>query len=319
MDKGASGILSRLSLREVFEIIGLTIVFILLTLVSLIEDLSIFGYSVFDFRIIHVVIALIPLLILLVVIGDLEEIRGPMGVSLSIRSEANRSINPVPHNARVDFISGPTLQKGSLEKNSVQRNPDSEAFENQSPMGSTVDERDPAGFDESISEILDIDIDENQLNQEQRTELTNYALIYQAIEESAAVVLSFEIGYPNYDISAISDYMEIILRHSSVHHILFINNTHQFECLMNVTDFNDYCSSLWTNPVDDIESGDILEDSRVITESVHLEATNKVALEKMNKADKNLLAVVDNGEEFRGFISQEQITREVLTTLFSDA
>jgi F0F1-type ATP synthase delta subunit len=38
----------------------------------------------------------------------------------------------------------------------------------------------------------------------------------------------------------------------------------------------------------------------------------------MNEQSQNLLAVVDQNENFRGYVSQEQITREVLANLFSE-
>jgi hypothetical protein len=281
MSKDKSRILSRLSSNDVVEIVGLTIIFFaFLIITSLADDLIIFGYGLFDFRIIHVMIALIPLLILLAVIGDLEEIRGPMGVSLSIRNEANRSINPAPRNTSIDFISGPTLQKGALEFIQHPKNADLGGFQSHSATGDTIDERDLADLDESATEILDVDIDQDQLDEEQRTRLKNHALVYKAIEESEAILLSFEIGHPQYDISAISEYMWIILRHPRVHHVLFVDRSHKFAGLMEANDFDDYCEAPWTNVVDDIETGTILEDERMITESVHIEATNKQAIKK---------------------------------------
>jgi hypothetical protein len=317
MEKQSGFILSRLSWRGALEITALTILFLLLLIVvSIIDGNAIWGSPTFDFQLLHVVIATIPFIILLVVLGYMKEIQGPMGISLTIQNEASNPIEPILGGSNIDFIGGPKLTKGAIET-SVPAESNSVVTESGSVSSSHVEESE---FDINENQFQDVfPIDWNELNQDERERLGRSAAVYQAIENRGAVVLSFEIGNPTYDINAIADYMRVIRRHPFVEHVLFIDSNQKFAGLMDVSDFHDYCSSLWIEPTDDIESGAILTDPRVLTDAVNQNTTNSRALNRMEEADYYQLAVIDDDDRFQGVISQERITRNVLSSVFQNS
>jgi CBS domain-containing protein len=317
MNEQAWRVLSRLSWQKVVEIAVLTIFFfLLLVVISVVDRTGAFGYSGFNFRIEHVVIAAVPLVILLLILGYLEEIQGPMGVSLSLQNEAARTIEPQPRDSRMNFIAGPKVEKGAVETGATIES-GSITTEGERAVGERNEEQ---GFSAAGNIARDLFVgDWDELDQEEREHLNRLAEVYRVIEDIDPVVLSFELGNQGYDITAIDDYMTIIRRYPSVQYILFIKPNQKFAGLMSVDDFRDFLYSMWTELIKSIESGTILDDPRVTTEAVGTEATNYKALQRMNKVNHSTLAVVDGNNNFRGIISQEQIIRDVLIALFEEA
>jgi hypothetical protein len=325
MNEQAWRVLSRLSWQKVVEIAVLTVFFfLLLVVISVVDRTGAFGYSGFNFRIEHVVIAAVPLVILLLILGYLEEIQGPMGVSLSLQNEAARTIEPQPRDSRMNFIAGPKVEKGAVETGATIES-GSITTEGERAVGERNEEQGFSAAGNIARDLFNVDRDKlfnadwDELDQEEREHLNRLAEVYRVIEDIDPVVLSFELGNQGYDITAIDDYMTIIRRYPSVQYILFIKPNQKFAGLMSVDDFRDFLYSMWTELIKLIESGTILDDPRVTTEAVGTEETNYKALQRMNEVNHNILAVVDGNNNFRGIISQEQIIRDVLTTLFEEA
>lgn len=94
MSEQAWRVLSRLSWQKVVEIAVLTIFFfLLLVVITVVDRTGAFGYSGFNFRIEHVVIAAVPAYYFLLILGYLEEIQGPMGFRYPFRTKLPVQLN----------------------------------------------------------------------------------------------------------------------------------------------------------------------------------------------------------------------------------
>jgi len=86
---------------------------------------------------------------------------------------------------------------------------------------------------------------------------------------------------------------------------------------MKVTDYKAFMET--EDIIQKIESGEILEDTRVIRNSIEIDSTNKQALDEMERVNINLLPVIDDRRAFVGVITQEEIVRKTLTKLLRQA
>ena len=74
---------------------------------------------------IHVFIALVPFVILLIMSGKLQEIKGPGGITLTLKNEAYKPISPEYEERPLEFEPEITVEKGGLDslRNKVRKNP----------------------------------------------------------------------------------------------------------------------------------------------------------------------------------------------------
>lgn len=127
-------------------------------------------------------------------------------------------------------------------------------------------------------------------------------------------VLSFRLGMApgTDDVTGFLTYMD------DLEYVTFADGMGEFAGLMRATDFR---AAYLTDPhemISLIDSGEVLERADVVTTTVERDATNLEALETMESADLDVLAVVDDGR-FYGVITLAGITREVLVHLFERA
>jgi hypothetical protein len=138
------------------------------------------------------------------------------------------------------------------------------------------------------------------------------------ITKDPPTTLSFRInrkGY--YGEWAIDKYIHELEKLPCFRNVLFANEEGRFKGLMKLNDFKSFLHE--HKIVEELESGKILEDSRVIKDSVQIGSTNQLTLSEMERVGKNILAVVDQHDKFLGTITQEEIVRKVLTKVLREA
>jgi hypothetical protein len=130
--------------------------------------------------------------------------------------------------------------------------------------------------------------------------------------------LSFQIGKKDfYGQWAIQEYIQVFDQYASFRNILFIDEHGAFKGFMSVSDFRVLLQG--GDIVRKIESGQILEDPRVIKTSIQRDSTNQLALREMERVGKNMLAVVDRHEKFVCVKTQEEVVRKILTKVLREA
>lgn len=130
--------------------------------------------------------------------------------------------------------------------------------------------------------------------------------------------LSFEAGKKNYyKEGMIKRYIWELERHRVFRFILFNDADGKLKGCMKVSDFKTVLQT--GNIVQNLESGQILKDPRVIRNSAQLTSTNKQALKEMDKANSSMLPVVDREGKFIGIVTQEEIVRKILTRVLREA
>jgi hypothetical protein len=140
----------------------------------------------------------------------------------------------------------------------------------------------------------------------------------QQIARNPPTTLSFQIGRTGcYNESAIQHYIDEVHGHPNFRNILLTDREGRFNGLLRVEDFRMLLRE--GDVVAQLESGRVLEDSRVITASIPIDSTNQQALGEMERLHSNTLAVVDRHEGFVGVISQEGIVRKVLARVLREA
>lgn len=139
------------------------------------------------------------------------------------------------------------------------------------------------------------------------------------ISENPTTTLSFQIlrnGY--YGQWAIEEYIRRLKRHPYLRNILFIDLNGRFQGYMNVNEYEKIIKNT-DDLVQKLESGDILNYERINKNFIHINTTNKQALDVMESKNVNELAVVDESNRFVGVITQEEIVRKVLTAIIRQA
>lgn len=138
------------------------------------------------------------------------------------------------------------------------------------------------------------------------------------IAQNPPTTLSFEVGKKNYYGQwAIEEYVRELERHPNFRFILFTDAHGKFKGCMKVSD---YKTLLQTGDiVQKLENGQILKAPRVIKNLIRITSTNKQALNEMERANLNMLPVIDSEEKFVGVVTQEEIVRKILTRVLREA
>ena len=140
-----------------------------------------------------------------------------------------------------------------------------------------------------------------------------------AISDNPPTTLSFQIrrsGY--YGKWAIEEYIRELKRHPYFRNILFNDLNGRFQGYMNVNEYEKILKNT-DDIVQELESGDILTYESINKNLIHINTTNKQALDAMESKNVNELAVVDESNRFVGVITQEEIVRKVLTKIIRQA
>lgn len=138
------------------------------------------------------------------------------------------------------------------------------------------------------------------------------------ISQNPPTTLSFDVEKKNYyEQRAIEDYIRELGKHPDFRVILFTNTDGKFKGCMKVSDYKTLLQA--GNIVQKLESGKILKDHRVIRKSVQITSTNKQALNEMDRANVNMLPVVDRKGKFIGVVTQEEMVRKILTRVLREA
>ena len=102
-----------LGLKQISQAIVLSLVFLLILLgIAYVNYLI--GEVPFRFAPEHVFVALVPFLILLIVSGQLKEIRGPGGIALSMRDEVRRPVSPDVKEMQIEIDPEIVMPKGPV-------------------------------------------------------------------------------------------------------------------------------------------------------------------------------------------------------------
>jgi uncharacterized membrane protein len=139
------------------------------------------------------------------------------------------------------------------------------------------------------------------------------------IAQRLPTTLSLQIGKLGYYGEwAIGKYIND-LEEGSPHfkNVLFTDELGRFKGFIRANDFKMLMKE--DKIVEKIETGRILEDSRILKKSVQIGSTNQQALIEMERVGQNILAVVDRNEKFVGTITQEEIVRKILTKVLREA
>lgn len=216
------------------------------------------GQAKFELEPVHVFVALVPFVILLIVSGQLKEIRGPGGLAFLLRDEVRKPVSPELREMKLEVEPDIVVAKGGLD---VLRN---------------------------------------------------------RIAQNPPTTLSFQIGKRGYyGQSAIEEYIRELDQYPCFRNILFTDEHGTFRGFMTVSDFRVLLQG--GDIVTNLESGQILEDPKIIKSSVQIGSTNQQALSEMERVGENILAVVDRHEKFVGVITQEEIVRKILTKVLREA
>jgi cytochrome oxidase Cu insertion factor (SCO1/SenC/PrrC family) len=131
------------------------------------------------------------------------------------------------------------------------------------------------------------------------------------IEQKSPTTLSFEVGRKDYYGEwAIKKYIKELETRPDFRFILFNDADGKFLGLMKLQNYKSVL--LAENIVEKLETRDILQHPKVVKTSVPVNSTNREALEGMDKANTNMLVVVDHQGRFVGVVRQEEIVRKVL-------
>jgi CBS domain-containing protein len=125
-------------------------------------------------------------------------------------------------------------------------------------------------------------------------------------------VLWFRLGRWN-DSGVVDEFVENMPRLSFV---IFTDPLGQFKGLMSATDFRSIYLSNPEGFLDRIEHENISNIAGVVTGTISPDSTNAEALEKMANENVNKLGVVNDEGEFIGVITQDAISRGILSELF---
>lgn len=142
--------------------------------------------------------------------------------------------------------------------------------------------------------------------------------ISEVLAQKRPSVLGFTIGKKHfYWHDAIIQYIEALAVLPGFRFILFTDEPGKFVGGMKVADF--IAILAMGDIVPKLENGDILNDPRVIKNTIQVNATNKQALNEMEKASVNILSVVDQEGEFIGVVTQEELVRKILSKVLQEA
>ncbi len=138
------------------------------------------------------------------------------------------------------------------------------------------------------------------------------------ISQVHPTTLSFVVGKKEYYGQwAIGEYIRELGEYPKFRFILFTDAKGKFKGCMKVSDYKNLLQT--SDVVEMIESGRILNDDRVIRNSVQITSTNKQALIEMDRVNVNMLAVVDHKDKFIGVITQDEIVRNIITKVLREA
>jgi hypothetical protein len=143
-------------------------------------------------------------------------------------------------------------------------------------------------------------------------------LLAERLAENPPTTLSFQIGRTNYYSQRdIEEYLDQLSQHPDFQNILFADRDGKFKGLMGVEVFRTLLQA--GRVIEDIENGRILENPRVVTSSIPVNATNRQALTEMDRRELNRIAVVDLRGAFIGVLTQDEIIRKIMTKMLEEA
>jgi hypothetical protein len=129
--------------------------------------------------------------------------------------------------------------------------------------------------------------------------------------------LSFRVGKKGYyGEGAIESSISTMERSPKFQFIIFNDEKGKFKGFMKVDDFERLMGS---DIVDMIESSQILENPKVIKDYIKKTSTNRKALDEMEKANTNMLGIVDEDYKLIQIITRDEILRKILTRAILEA
>lgn len=138
------------------------------------------------------------------------------------------------------------------------------------------------------------------------------------IIQDRPTTLSFVISRKDYYGQwEIGEYIRELGIHPEFRFILFTDTKGKFKGCMKVSDYEKLLDT--GEVVEMIESGRIMNDPRVIKNSMQKISTNKQALNEMDKLNTNWLPVVDDKNKFIGVVTQEEIVRNIIAKVIREA
>ncbi len=136
------------------------------------------------------------------------------------------------------------------------------------------------------------------------------------VRTTQPTTLAFDIereGFYRRDV--IEEYLTVLS--DTLDYVLFIDSSESFEGYMDVTDFERLLGGT-TDLVTEIETGSILARPTVNTGAIPADASNKAALEEMNRLGVDGVALLDPNGQFVGVVTQDQIVRTLLTNAIQE-
>ena len=134
------------------------------------------------------------------------------------------------------------------------------------------------------------------------------------IAATLPTTLSFEIGKRRYYTqSMIEHYIRELKRYPRFRNVLFVDGGGSFMGFMRLRDYMELLQS--GDIVSKIENREILEDPRVVKDTVEIGSTYREALAAMERVASSRLAVVDKHRRFVAVVMQDEIVRRILTNV----
>lgn len=247
----------------------------------------------------HLVVAVVPFVILLVVSGKLAEIRGPGDVGLILRREASREFTAE--------TSGELPQAESVLRELEQQfGADSRISFPKGAVTSDLGDR----IRDARPSVLSFTIGERYSSE--------------AIKEYVRLHTKYSPRFKYIVFNDESDRFEGVMRFEDFLHQLdlepggVITGTEAPE-RVDDTERTSNDVGYATGMVGDIEAGDVLTHAAVVTRSIPTGSSRKRALREMNRVNGSLLAVVDDTGRYAGVVTQDGIVRELLTDLLRES
>lgn len=114
-----------------------------------------------------------------------------------------------------------------------------------------------------------------------------------------------------YDEYAILEYIEAL---ETLRYVVLTDADDRFQGYSAVADFIRLLNNQIVDVVAEIESGEIVDNEVVYTQSIHRNSTNEECLRAMNAHRVDELAVVDSDGRFVGVMTQDAIIRELMSS-----
>lgn len=151
------------------------------------------------------------------------------------------------------------------------------------------------------------------------------------IKDDSPDALLFTLGNSDYNNKVIRKYLDNV---QTLKYIVFNNKNGTFKGYISIEDFDklvpdyevedprltQYTEVIYTDIASQIEDEDkILDHKSVIEESVEQDSSNEDALKRMVARGINELAVVNSNDEFIGVVTQDEIVRNILSSIITDS